>query len=285
MTPPPEHRCQVFGSPWAGVHGTRIDSARHYGRHTHATYGFGLLEQGAQRSASGRGRVDAHAGDLITTNPGEVHDGQPLDGPSRRWRMVYVDADVFSSIHGEPAGSVEFTRPVIQDGALRNALQRLLDRLERWHLGRRMNGAATLAFEESLVETCTLLLQRHATASPLRESDADVALVRERLADDLLEVPSLGELAAMTGLSKYQLLRRFEKTYGLPPHAWLLQQRIERARGLIRAGASLSSAAASVGFSDQSHMTRLFTRQFGFTPGAWRRAMASPAPLGRELRT
>jgi AraC-like DNA-binding protein len=96
--------------------------------------------------------------------------------------------------------------------------------------------------------------------------------VRERLADELLEPPSLAELASMEGLSKYQLLRRFEKTYGVPPHAWLLARRAERARRLIRDGASLALAAASSGFADQSHMTRVFVRHFGFTPGAWRKA-------------
>ena len=68
------------------------------------------------------------------------------------------------------------------------------------------------------------------------------------------------------------LLRHFEKAFGLTPLAWLQQQRAERARGLIRRGASLAQAAASCGFADQSHMTRLFTRQFGFTPGAWQKA-------------
>jgi AraC-like DNA-binding protein len=43
-------------------------------------------------------------------------------------------------------------------------------------------------------------------------------------------------------------------------------------RGLIRAGTGLADAAAACGFADQPHMTRLFTRQFGFTPGAWQRA-------------
>jgi AraC-like DNA-binding protein len=67
-------------------------------------------------------------------------------------------------------------------------------------------------------------------------------------------------------------LRRFEKAYGVPPHAWLLLQRGERARSLIREGSTLAQAATSCGFADQSHMTRLFVRQFGFTPGAWQRA-------------
>jgi AraC-like DNA-binding protein len=102
--------------------------------------------------------------------------------------------------------------------------------------------------------------------------------VRDRLADDPLNAPTLSDMAKMAGLSRYQLLRRFERVYGLPPHAWLLGQRAERARALIRDGSSLAGAAASAGFSDQSHMTRIFVRQFGFTPGAWRKAVVR-APL------
>jgi AraC-like DNA-binding protein len=94
--------------------------------------------------------------------------------------------------------------------------------------------------------------------------------VRERLADDISDPPSLAELAALSGLSRYQVLRRFEREYGLPPHAWLIQQRLERARGWIRAGSSLADAAVRSGFADQSHMTRDFARIFGYTPGAWR---------------
>lgn len=275
-TTPPDHRSHVFGTPWAGVHGTAMDSARHYGRHWHATYGVGLLDHGAQRSASGRGKVDAYAGDLITTNPGEVHDGRPLGGPSRRWRMVYVDAPVMEGMRGGDIASdtVEFTRPVLQDARLGHALRRLFVRLDAWHACvRDAASAEALACEESLAEVCGLLLDAHSTALPVREIGGDMRLLRERLADDLHAAPSLDELAAMAGLSKYQALRRFEKAYGVPPHAWLLLQRAERARALIRRGASLADAAAASGFADQSHMTRIFGRQFGFTPGAWQRGV------------
>jgi len=115
-------------------------------------------------------------------------------------------------------------------------------------------------------------MARHGAA---RWSDApprDLQRVRERLADDAARVPSLADLARLTGLSRYQVLRRFERAYGLPPHAWLLRRRAERARVLIRDGCTLAAAAAATGFADQSHMTRVFARQFGFTPGAWRRA-------------
>lgn len=276
MQTPPDHRSQVFGTPWEGVHGTAMDSARHYGRHWHSTYGVGLLDDGAQSSASGRGKVDAYAGDLITTNPGEVHDGRPLGGPSRRWRMVYFDAAVMAGMRGSASidSSVEFTRPVLKDLRLVQTLRRLFARLYGWRNSATSDAASAeaLACEESLVEVCGLLLGGHSTAVPQPEIDGDVRLVRERIADDLLAAPTLDELAAMAGLGKFQLLRRFQKAYGVPPHAWLLLQRAECARALIRRGTSLADTAAASGFADQSHMTRIFTRHFGFTPGAWQRA-------------
>jgi AraC-like DNA-binding protein len=258
------HRCRVLGSPWAGVYGTHIESAHHFPRHWHDTYGIGFVEHGAHRSASGRGVVDAYAGDVITTNPGEVHDGQPLGGPSRRWRLISIEPGVMASMTGHGA-DLEITRPAFGDLRLRGALERLFARLE--------NPGDALAGEEALVEACALLL-RHTTSAPPREANGEVRRVRDRLADDLAATPTLAELAALAGLGKYQLLRRFQKVYGVPPHAWLRQQRAERARALIRDGSTLAAAAAACGFADQSHMTRAFVRHLGFTPGAWRKAAA-----------
>lgn len=269
------HHFRVLAAPWKGIFCTFIESGRHYGKHWHSTYGVGVLASGAQRSASGRGQVDAYAGDLITTNPGEVHDGRPLGGPSRRWHMVYFDPEVFAALSGNPGfrgvPDVELTRPVMSDPFLRRALEVLFVRFGRCSTG---TDAELLACEESLVTTCGMLSSRHTNRLQACDVAADLRTVRDRLADDLLNPPTLTDMALMTGLSKYQVLRRFEKAYGVPPHAWLLQQRAERARHLISGGMELVDAAATCGFADQSHMTRIFARQFGFTPGAWRRATA-----------
>jgi AraC-like DNA-binding protein len=276
-----EHRCQLSPTPWAGVHRTRIHSDRHYGRHWHATLGIGWIEHGAQRSASGRGPVEAQAGDLISSNPGEVHDGHPIGGSPRRWQMLYFEPDAAAGWLDRPQpGDVDIGRPVFQDPPLRAALKQLVTRLAHW----RETGAeraTALACEEALTLVAAGLA-RHA-GRPLRpDAAADIsagplARVRERLADDLLHAPTLAELAALMDCSRFQLLRRFQQVHGLPPHAWLLQQRLERARQLIRGGSGLAQAAADSGFADQSHLTRHFTRQFGYTPGAWRAATATAA--------
>ena len=265
----------MFCGPLPGIYSTHTLSGQHFGRHWHDSYGFGVLEEGAQRSASGRGSVDAFAGQVITSNPGEVHDGSPLGGPTRRWRILSVDAEVLIALIEHKRAGAEIMRPVIDDPALYRVLRRLFHRLERWrsHAGDR--AAQALACEESLVEASVLLMARHGTVRLRIDAPRhDVRPVRDRLADAPTDAPSLAEMAAMTGLSRFQVLRRFEREYGLPPHAWLISCRTEHALRLIRRGETPAEAAVASGFADQSHMTRAFARHYGFTPGAWRKAAA-----------
>ena len=318
MKPAPTHQCCVIALPGSGLSCVQTDSARHFPRHAHATHGLGLLDQGAQASASGRGAVQAHAGDIITNNPGEVHDGRPLGGPSRRWRIVHLppqwlesslQAGLAAPAMPGPSGDSAFTAPVIRDQRLADALRRLLARLQgagqapqtggkarasadevaataaaaaqppaadppAHGVVRGVESALMMATDEALADVCAVLAAGgHVTRALPPEANAAVHEVRDRLADEWLQPPSLATLAAMAGLSRYQLLRRFRAAYGLPPHAWLLQQRAERARALIRGGAGLAQAAADAGFADQSHMTRTFARHFGYTPGAWLAAL------------
>jgi AraC-like DNA-binding protein len=268
----PVHQCRVLASPWDGVYATEIRSARHYGRHSHATFGFGVVADGAHRSCSGRGTVDAFAGDIVTTNPGEVHDGRPLGAPSRTWCTVYLEPRVLASLAcAAPAGDLAITRPVLTDPGLQRATRRLLAALRAWQQG----SADGLACEEALVQACGLLLARH-TTQRAAQPPANAALGRGRqcLGERLADPPTLTELATLAGVSRFQLLRRFAAAYGCTPHAWLTQQRAERARSLVRQGTGLAEAAHACGFADQSHLTRTFNRHFGFTPGAWQRAQA-----------
>ncbi len=295
MKPAPQHRFKVLRSPWAGVHGTVMDSARHFSKHSHTTHGLGWLEEGGQTSASGRGEVEARAGDLIATNPGEVHDGRPLGGTSRRWRMIYLEPHIVLQAVGQgvdAAADVEIKSPVIRDPQLALALQRLLRRLEGWTAAETANSLGALACEQALVQVCAVLLRAHtAAAQPARLGGAD-AIGMQRVRDRLAEVnlgngqgtTSLSELALLCGLSKYQVLRQFQKIYGVPPHAWLVALRCERARADIQRGASLSNAAASAGFADQSHLSRHFLRQFGYTPGAWRSAVIPKSSISTALQ-
>ena len=83
--------------------------------------------------------------------------------------------------------------------------------------------------------------------------------------------PSLRELATAVGGNHFVHLRDFFRKFGVTPHAFVLRLRVERARSLLARGCDLAEVADGLGFADQSHMSRLFKRVFGVTPGAYRR--------------
>jgi AraC family transcriptional regulator len=81
----------------------------------------------------------------------------------------------------------------------------------------------------------------------------------------------IGDLAALAGMSRFHFARVFRASVGQPPHRYVLERRLARARELIRSSdAPLRDVAAMTGFADQSHLTRSFKRSFGITPGALR---------------
>ncbi|WP_454341620.1 helix-turn-helix transcriptional regulator [Streptomyces albogriseolus] len=162
-----------------------------------------------------------------------------------------------------------FPVPVLHDPELAAALRRA-----HTDLSARPD---PLEAESRLPWLLAALARRHSTS---RAEDGAVPgarsvahTVRDRLADELLAPPSLGDLAADLGLSRYQLLRAFRTAMGVPPYAWLAQYRVARARALLDAGVRPAEAAALVGFADQAHLTRWFRRVLGVTPAAYRNSV------------
>jgi AraC family transcriptional regulator len=96
--------------------------------------------------------------------------------------------------------------------------------------------------------------------------------VTSRLLDDIAGDPSVTELAALCGLSRSYFVRAFKQTTGMPPHRWLSMQRVKRAKELLHGTRMpIGEIAVACGFADQSHLTRVFSKVFGISPGAWRR--------------
>jgi AraC family transcriptional regulator len=94
----------------------------------------------------------------------------------------------------------------------------------------------------------------------------------EILDSDLAGKLSLQQIAAEFDLSISHFSRAFRTSTGLPPHQWLLRQRVETAKKLMTVRElPLSEIATSAGFANQSHFTRVFSAAVGVSPAAWRR--------------
>jgi AraC family transcriptional regulator len=114
-------------------------------------------------------------------------------------------------------------------------------------------------------------------APPIRGGLAawQVKRAKEILSANLDGRVPLKEVARECRLSVSHFSRAFHRTVGAAPHNWLLTHRIEVAKAKLRdRRLSLLDVALACGFADQSHLTRVFTRIVGVSPGAWRRARA-----------
>lgn len=252
-----------------GIEAMTLLTDRAFPRHAHDHLGIGVMTGGAQRSWSGIGPVESQAGDVVTVNPGEMHDGLPIQGQARGWRMLYLDpALVAHEVRGDLAGEAEMARPALRDPVLAGHFARAFAQLTATAPDR-------LAVEEALLRCLLHALGRHgARRQALGGPPHSIARARRRL-DDAPELPvTLAELAMLEGVSRYQLLRAFSRETGATPHAYLMQQRVRLARRHLASGTGVADAAAQAGFADQSHLTRAFVRQLGVTPGRYRAAVA-----------
>lgn len=108
-------------------------------------------------------------------------------------------------------------------------------------------------------------------------------ILRANLRDGL----SLEAIAEECGLSPRHFARAFKDSVGLSPHRWMMNARVATAKAMIHEGMdSLAEIAVTCGFADQSHLTRVFKREEGISPAAWRRHhQQRPRPQGEVAPT
>ncbi|MCY1277000.1 HTH-type transcriptional activator RhaS [compost metagenome] len=264
---------------WQAGHlgGLELLSARYiehrFAPHVHDGYAIAVIEAGAERYRY-RG-VDhlAPAGSLALINPDEVHTGSKGHDEGWRYRVFYPEAAQVRAVLDELELSVAGLP------ALRGSVHRDLDLVQGFlSLHRLLEGqASALEQQTAWREALLALFRRHAQlpepGMPGREPLA-VLRAKELLRERLAEPPSLEELAAAVSLSPFHFARTFRRATGMPPHAWLKQQRLDQARALLKAGCAPSHVAAQLGYADQSHLTRQFKQAYGVAPGEYRNACA-----------
>ncbi len=243
-----------------------------FARHAHETFALGVVERGVQ-AFHYRGEMHTTPpGHLIIVNPGEMHTGFAASEAGYTYRMLYPSVSLMRHAANEVSGCSSpmpfFPKGVVHDQALARDIGRL---------HRALQGPATRLEQETLLlHGLAHLVERHGSLPQLpfcsgREPRA-VARTREYLDTHAVDNVSLTHLAHLVNLSSFRLVHVFRDAIGLPPHAYLTQVRIARAKRLLAAGQSVARVAAEMGFADQSHLSRHFKALTGVTPGRYARS-------------
>jgi AraC-like DNA-binding protein len=237
--------------------------------HWHDAYTIPVIVAGAEGYRYRGSDYVAEAGGVPIINPGELHTGSKAVEAGWRYRVTYAPVqfihELADQIAGKPQPLPWFAPGVIHDPDLAARLANAHRMLEA--------GSDALAAETAMLDALSTLLVRYSQTQPepsrVATDDTRVAVMKERLAGDLLEPVTLADVAQAAGLSPFHAARLFNRATGLPPHAWRNQIRLQRALAPLRAGVPVTDVAAASGFTDQSHFTRHFRRMFGVPPGRW----------------
>jgi len=105
------------------------------------------------------------------------------------------------------------------------------------------------------------------------------------LARDLLRhvrepSPSVADVARQVGISPFHFIRQFEAVFGVTPHQFRIQVRLDAAKRLLANGHSVTDVCMEVGCSSLGTFSALFTRRVGESPSAYQRRVVELSRLG-----
>ncbi|MEU3983184.1 AraC family transcriptional regulator [Streptomyces sp. NPDC026672] len=248
-------------------------------RHTHEHFVIAAIADGVEVFHHGGSDVSAAAGALALVNPDTPHTGRAGVPEGWRYGAIYPSPEVVGEIAAETTGirgTPGFVSPVLDDPYAVGLVHQVL---------RAADEGNALAADTLLRVAVTRLLRLNGGPLPRREvrsAGARLAVrARAVLEERMTRPPTLERLAADLGTSPFALLRAFRDAYGMPPHAWLTDARVRRARHLLDSGTTPAEAAVTVGFTDQPHLNRHFARIVGVPPGAYQRERKNVQDRGR----
>jgi AraC family transcriptional regulator len=133
-------------------------------------------------------------------------------------------------------------------------------------------------YAETLVELLIYDLLRIAAGAERRVpecgglSPGQVRLVTEYMESRLNEKTTISELAELVDLTRFHFIRSFKQAAGMPPHQFMIQRRVDRAKEMLaERSSSIAEIAARTGFNSTIQLSRAFRRIVGVTPSEFRR--------------
>lgn len=250
----------------------KVDDGRKvcYAPHSHVHWSLGAITVGESTFRYREERYHVSAGTLVMMNPNWVHACSAIDDRPWGYLMLYVDTAWLTELRHQ-AGLLEARR--WQDIAT------AVIREHQWYAGYCQMAACLLDPTRDLLDKQTVVVEylsalMHELAGQPAQAIAQTPATLRRLATHLnehaAEEISLDDLCERSGYSAGHLIRAFKQHFGLTPHAYLINRRIQLGQRELKSGTPIAEAALNAGFSDQPHFQRTFKRLVAATPNQYR---------------
>ena len=229
--------------------------------HSHEELTLGFVEKGGSTITCNALEFKIKEGQSILIPPGMIHLCRPDDLNRYRFTMLYIDPCWFESAFNiEPAKIRPRIRPM--DHPAVEEKDRFLNFFK--------TGSDPLDLESRAILFLGNFMSggfdMKSIKPPLTGGRAELEAARHYMDQNFSDPIQLDDLARISGMTKFPLLRKFKAHYKLSPHAYIINKRIHLARQLLLEGKTVALTAVTCGFFDQSHFVKTFRQYMGITP-------------------
>ncbi|MGV8894096.1 MAG: AraC family transcriptional regulator [Burkholderiaceae bacterium] len=239
-----------------------------YENHAHAIFSIGAITGGCSTYINGDSRHSVSEGCVVVINPEQVHACNPIDDQPWSYCMFYVDAAWLTGLQHELGfsqglGFRKFATTLTTDPVLYRGLNHLYKTLIDKDAGQLCkHSTAILFFSEVQTRLNPAPELFHIENNKLERA---AEFISAHCTRDL----RLDDICAAAELSPSYLIRAFRKQYGMTPHVYLVNRRIQYAQAQLKCGRPIADVALDAGFADQAHFQRVFKRLLAATPGQY----------------
>lgn len=229
-----------------------------YKSHFHNEISIGLVENGTSTSVIDNKNYEIASNNIIIIPAKMVHKCTPHNYKKWSFRMIYINENLFKTAFNKTSDDLKFSCMKLKEAVFKNIIK-FIDNFE---------GCNMDIEKESMFLKCIYPVINVENASALK--NLSLKKIKEYIDDNYLNNIALDDLVKINNVSKYSIIRQFERQYGLSPHKYIMNLRINHAKKIIRENEDFACAAIESGFYDQSHFTKYFKEYTGVTPMEYR---------------
>lgn len=245
-----------------------------YDKHAHEEYSIGVTRKGRQDFFSDGVFHKSNAGNVMLFNPEQVHDGSAGARSELQYEMLYIPQatliNLMRSLGHISDDQARLKSSIFNDEVLRSQVLNLSQMMGQADLSALEEEAALLAIAQSVIRLGGGTFH---SGHYQRRKDTLLLRAKEYILSNLSQKITVDEICQAANMSKYHFIREFNQQFGMTPHQYVLNCRINRAKQALHTGDKVSDVAVNFGFSDVSHLNRKFKKSFGITPHQYQRQL------------
>ncbi|MHC1682185.1 MAG: AraC family transcriptional regulator [Clostridiaceae bacterium] len=229
--------------------------------HFHNEISIGLIDKGECEVELYGKKYELSEKTILVIPENVVHKCKPKNYEQWNFKMLYINKQWFKSVFSEEINNSEFIFSNLDDNFYSIANE-IFRKIEEIKFG--------LEYEYNLLTQISSLMKLNSYDFCKIKIESihmeKIKLIKDYINNNYLRNITLDDLSKLVSLSKYYIVKQFEHCYGLTPHQYQINLRINRARDLLKNNDNFTDVALELGFYDQSHFTKYFREYTGLTP-------------------